>query len=311
MKNPRTIRRLVVCAVFITVMLAAGSALAEKKPKGGNQPSSANAVPSAVPGAKYVGSDQCKTCHEDQLRIMQGTPHYRIFGKQNIATEEGCEGCHGPGSAHIDGGGDKTKILRFSEMSAEESSAVCLTCHSKGKEQQHFQRSVHLRAGVSCMTCHSSHHSRDARLLSKKQPDLCFGCHAETKADFMKPFHHRVVEGLVACSDCHNTHGTTSPKQLRETASQDAVCLKCHSDLHGPWVFQHEPVKSEGCSTCHTPHGSTNPRMIKTSTVNSLCLQCHQNFYNPPHPQNTKSQACTMCHTAIHGSNTSNVLFKR
>jgi hypothetical protein len=50
--------------------------------------------------------------------------------------------------------------------------------------------------------------------------------------------------------------------------------------------------------------------MLTRSRVNTLCLECHQNFYNSPHPQNTKSQACTMCHVAVHGSNVSNVLFK-
>jgi DmsE family decaheme c-type cytochrome len=140
---------------------------------------------------------------------------------------------------------------------------------------------------------------------------MCFSCHNETKADFEKPFRHRVREGLVTCSDCHNVHGTTTEKQLRNTSSQEAACLKCHSDLRGPFVFEHEPVKVEGCSTCHTPHGSTNPRLLETARVNSLCQQCHQNFYNGPHPQNTKSQACTLCHVAVHGSNTSNVLFKR
>jgi hypothetical protein len=50
--------------------------------------------------------------------------------------------------------------------------------------------------------------------------------------------------------------------------------------------------------------------LLTRARVNTLCLECHQNFYNAPHPQNTKSQACTMCHMGIHGSNTSNVFFK-
>jgi predicted CXXCH cytochrome family protein len=79
------------------------------------------------------------------------------------------------------------------------------------------------------------------------------------------------------------------------------------------------PVKTEGCSSCHTPHGSTNPRLMRVSSVNLLCLQCHtlsttnipsQPPIGPAHNQAQKYQACTMCHQAIHGSNFSEVFFK-
>jgi DmsE family decaheme c-type cytochrome len=311
MKDPLSPRHYLVWVVALVVLFAAGTLTAADKQKGANQSKSNPTLPTPVAGAKYVGSEQCKACHEDQVKTMQATPHYRIAEPRKNAEAEGCETCHGPGSLHIDAGGDKSKILRFPDLKTDEGSALCMTCHSQGKDQQHFERSVHLRSGVGCTTCHSPHHAKAEHMLSQKQPTLCFTCHAETKADFMKPFHHRVVEGYVTCSDCHNVHGTTTEKQLRNTASQEAACFKCHSDLRGPFVFEHEPVKSEGCATCHNPHGSANPRLLKTARVNSMCLQCHQNFYNAPHPQNTKSQACTMCHTAVHGSNTSSYLFKR
>ena len=48
------------------------------------------------------------------------------------------------------------------------------------------------------------------------------------------PFHHRVKEGLIQCSDCHNVHGSALPKQVRVSSTQDAVCFKCHTDKQGP-----------------------------------------------------------------------------
>jgi DmsE family decaheme c-type cytochrome len=151
-------------------------------------------------------------------------------------------------------------------------------------------------------------------LLVNKQPQLCYGCHTQTKADFAKPYRHRVNEGLIQCSDCHNTHGTTTIRQVRTLPSGDAVCYKCHADKQGPFVYEHVPVKTEGCSSCHTPHASTNPRLLRVSQVNLLCLQCHT-FpvlapQGPTHNQSSKYQACTMCHAMIHGSNASNVFFK-
>jgi DmsE family decaheme c-type cytochrome len=152
-------------------------------------------------------------------------------------------------------------------------------------------------------------------LLKAKSPELCYGCHGDVRAQFARPFHHRVNEGLMQCNDCHNPHGSFRPKQLRTNASGDAVCFKCHTEKMGPYAYQHEAL-IEGCTICHSPHGSTNQRMLVQNQVNLLCLSCH---VFPPgtgpsaiptfHNQAQKYQSCTLCHTAIHGSNTSNVFF--
>jgi DmsE family decaheme c-type cytochrome len=91
--------------------------------------------------------------------------------------------------------------------------------------------------------------------------------------------------------------------------------VKCHTEKAGPFVYEHPPVKIEGCTSCHTPHGSVNPRLLNTSRVNLLCIQCHSlasgAMATPTfHNQAQKYQACTMCHTAIHGSNTDEFFFK-
>jgi DmsE family decaheme c-type cytochrome len=262
--------------------------------------------------AKYLGSDTCKTCHEELYqKKFENTPHFNAA----LDPAHGCEACHGPGSAHVEGGGDITKIISFKTMSRKESSARCLTCHGEKHEQRHFSASAHASNDVGCLDCHSPHNAKEPEhLLARAQPGLCYGCHAAAKADFGKPYHHRVNEGLIGCSDCHNVHGTTTLRQVRAMPSGDAICGKCHADKAGPFVYEHTPVKTEGCSSCHTPHGSTNPRFLRVSQVNLLCLQCHsfpaQGPAGPGHNQSTKYQACTMCHAAIHGSNASNVFFR-
>jgi DmsE family decaheme c-type cytochrome len=174
---------------------------------------------------------------------------------------------------------------------------------------------MHAGNDVGCLDCHSPHHAQEAQyLLVHAQPTLCFGCHVTEKADFAKPYRHRVDEGFIRCGDCHNVHGTTTLRQVRALPQGDAVCFKCHADKRGPFVYEHVPVKTEGCTSCHTPHGSTNPRLLNVSQVNLLCLQCHTSPFQgpsgPTHNQATKYQACTLCHQAIHGSNFSNVFFK-
>ena len=148
-------------------------------------------------------------------------------------------------------------------------------------------------------------------LLVKAQPTLCYSCHLKVKPQFNMPFHHRVEEGLIQCSDCHNPHGGFLGKQLRcSAAARDAVCFTCHVDKQGPFVFEHQAVKTEGCETCHSPHGSPNPRLLKTSNLNILCLKCHtaSSFSSASgtpdfHNQAAQFQACTTCHAQIHGSN--------
>ena len=270
-------------------------------------PSAENSRP-----AQYAGSDACVTCHEDVYKKQfEGTPHFQTTLKNG----HGCESCHGPGSEHIAGGGDKTKIIRFSELSRTEVSERCLACHGDRQKQQHAGTSVHASNDVSCLDCHSPHHAKEEQhLLVKKQTELCYGCHANTRADFARPYHHRVNEGLMACADCHNVHGTATLRQVREVAGGDAACFKCHADKQGPFVYEHMPVKTDGCTSCHAAHGSTNSRFLRVSQVNLLCLQCHSfpglGPIGPAHNQSQKYQACTMCHPMIHGSN-ANVAFMR
>ncbi len=105
-----------------------------------------------------------------------------------------------------------------------------------------------------------------ANMLRGSEPQLCISCHSETKAQFSRPFHHKVLEGLIKCSDCHNPHGGFELKQARLSTGADAGCLKCHTDKQGPFVFEHAPLKIEGCSSCHTPHGSANAKLLTRST---------------------------------------------
>ena len=267
--------------------------------------------------AKYVGSDTCKTCHEELYNSWAKTPHWKTsLDAHGGAAKQGCEGCHGPGGDHVAGGGDKNKIFVFSEHSRSEASARCLSCHGDSHKQSHFSESAHASSEVGCLDCHSPHHAKQKEhLLVENQPQLCYGCHSTEKADFAKPYHHRIEEGLVTCADCHNPHGTATLRNTQNLASGDAVCYKCHADKQGPFVYEHVPVKTDGCSSCHTPHGSTNPRLLKVSVVNMLCLQCHSfpagvSPSGPVHNQSAKYQACTMCHGQIHGSNFSAVFFK-
>ena len=292
--------------------------------------------------ADYVGSDTCKDCHEDTFKAYSHTTHAqlsKVGSWKNKVT--GCESCHGPGKAHVEGGGDKSKIISFTNKSSKETSETCLSCHAGKEERNNFRRGEHWRNDIGCTDCHSPHSNTSGRnvassnalvtssnaekpgfstirMLKMNDPQLCTGCHSEVKPQFSAPFHHKVLEGAMRCSDCHNPHGGFELKQTRLATGADAACIKCHVDKQGPFTFEHAPVKTEGCSACHTPHGSANARLLKYSSVNQLCLTCHSAIPDvvgavetpTSHNQFTQYQNCTACHVKIHGSKTHNLFFR-
>ena len=291
---------------------------------GGTGPKATRAAPPQEKDtSQYIGSENCKACHEDLptkgfYAHFETTVHWKTMLEARRGPEyQGCEACHGPGAEHMNGGGDKTKIFSFNTASAKQISQHCLKCHQYGEEHANFARSAHNVNDVTCTDCHSVHKAKERQyLLKAKQPDLCYSCHLSIKPEFARPFRHRVNEGLLKCTDCHNQHGGFLTRSLRSTSAQDTVCFKCHADKAGPFAFEHQPVKTEGCVICHVPHGSSNMRLLRRSQINLLCLECHTLSggglppQGPNHDQSQKYQSCTICHTQIHGSNTSNVFFQ-
>jgi predicted CXXCH cytochrome family protein len=141
--------------------------------------------PASVPAEKqaaasdFVGSETCATCHDEVSKGFASNPHQKMalmHGNSGIT----CENCHGAGKAHVDGGGDVTKIFNPAKAPAKQVDAKCLSCHAGA--HPNFDRSPHAKAGVSCVSCHSVHQSEDKeQLLKASQPGLCFQCHNDVK----------------------------------------------------------------------------------------------------------------------------------
>ena len=285
--------------------------------------------PASVPppaSSGYVGSAVCKGCHPDVWMNFPKNPHFKSVasGKETPA-HTGCEGCHGPGVAHVKAGGGKTTIPHaFSLMQPTQIINDCLECHSKDVSRANIRRSVHTDANVVCSSCHSIHKSQTPKfLLAKVQKDLCYQCHATVRAQFDMPVKHRVNEGVIQCSDCHNPHGTFAaswrmgnrPRMVDQAAGSEEACIKCHQDKRGPFVFEHAAVRVDGCEICHSPHGSMNSKLLRRPVVYTVCLECHNGAGNgrsstgvpiqssAHNMLDPRFQNCTTCHVRIHGSN--------
>jgi DmsE family decaheme c-type cytochrome len=281
-------------------------------------PSAVSAAAQNSSPATYAGSESCKTCHADIYNGWEKSPHWKLTFKEGGIAKHGCEDCHGAAASHVADPTDTSKLFLFEKATPKEIDSRCLGCHAGGTQHMNAINSEHAKNEVSCVSCHSPHHGKDSDfMLVKSQPELCYSCHLAKKAEFDMPFHHRVNEGLVQCTDCHNPHGTVRPKQVRTSSSQDQVCFTCHTDKQGPFVFEHQPVKIDGCQSCHLVHGGPNPHMLKLSNVNLLCLQCHtaSSFSGAPgapsfHNQASFFQSCVLCHSQVHGSNFDPTFFK-
>ncbi|MBI5485321.1 MAG: DmsE family decaheme c-type cytochrome [Deltaproteobacteria bacterium] len=271
--------------------------------------------------ADYVGNDNCVSkCHaHDKIRDFS---RLSVHGEQ-IKPETGlplvnCESCHGPGSLAIakveqnrkmfgEQGNrcDSAKLLELKKLPPQAQSLICLKCHSVASTPalSHWNTSTHALNELSCFSCHKLHDGPQQKVSREKMADLCYGCHPEIRAQFSLISRHPIRERKMDCFDCHNVHGSETPKLLKGTTPKD-LCGRCHMEKSGPFVYEHGDV-TENCMNCHVPHGSINRRLL-SAAMPFLCIQCH----NPGHSgvlaagQKTLfANRCTDCHSAIHGTN--------
>jgi DmsE family decaheme c-type cytochrome len=275
------------------------------------QDSPRRAPPSSPPvDAHIVGAKVCLTCHATQAEAFEKTLMGKI-GKTQPGKFD-CENCHGPGSAHVKAGGGRGVggITSFrpedQSRTAEENNAVCLTCHQKGNRTL-WSGSAHETRGLMCTSCHTVMQSvsRKAQLKTEFEPDTCFQCHKNKRAEMWRTSHMPVREGKIVCSTCHNPHGSYS-ESLLKTATINDTCYKCHAEKRGPFLWEHAPVR-ESCVNCHDPHGSINDALLKISRPR-LCQQCHTVADHGGNPTSKTAiyalnRSCSNCHVKIHGSN--------
>ena len=304
-------------AILLWALSACGAARAQNQATG---------VPPPSPAAGgFVGSNACKVCHADVWFNFYKNAHFKSIASGKLPPDRtGCEGCHGPAQAHVAAGGGKNTIPHaFSLMTPKQVLDTCLRCHATDFNRANIRRSEHTLNDVACTSCHSIHHSPTPRyLLAKPQRELCYSCHANIRAQFDMPSKHRVNEGFMECSDCHNPHGAFAAtwgmgqtRMVEQSLGNEDACLKCHVDKRGPFVYEHPSVAVEGCETCHSPHGSMNAKLLRRPVVFTLCLECHNGMGSGTRNQGVdiqsarhnlldpKFQQCTTCHVRIHGSN--------
>jgi DmsE family decaheme c-type cytochrome len=284
------------------------------------KPAENAAAPAAATAPAYSkkGADTCLGCHDDPALLgLFKTKHARPadprspFGHGQLQ----CEACHGPGGAHVKAKGEKPgAIVHFNHdgvTPAAEQNSRCLACHQANTAHD-WSVSAHAAADISCADCHRMHVAQDAIRRVDTQPDVCGKCHEGQRSNLLKPSHHPLREGKMACTSCHAEHGAKGPTLLMR-ASVTETCTVCHAEYRGPFLWEHQPV-SEDCTNCHEPHGSVQNALLK-SRPPFLCQQCHEATGHPSTPNTPGglpsgmpsvyllAGGCVNCHSQVHGSN--------
>lgn len=211
----------------------------------------------------------------------------------------------------------------------------CSPCHDDVIAK--FQNSTHARlmvqgagpnVAVGCESCHgpgSAHvkagGGRGNIINPVRDPETCFKCHLDKRAEFSLPNSHPVLSGKMSCSDCHDPHSGDAIKGQGAMSLDDenATCTRCHTQEKGPFIFEHNAMR-EGCTVCHNPHGTVNQKMLVARDAN-LCVKCHLEhptvagngtivLGGEDHRTRLQNGTCWSagCHEAVHGSNASKAL---
>lgn len=282
---------------------------------------------------KYIGSEECKGCHEELFSDMQSTPHTKLFDSALPEHVKGCEGCHGPGKDHrtLAATGQKGGMENPKNINAGQVDVLCLSCHApsddmpyakswKSVSAKYWKRSEHAKKNTSCLSCHSIHKSQ-TNLLTMDENALCVSCHKEKQSG--KVAAHAQGKN-AACVSCHDPHGSEKRHHLSKTVSinceachdsgKDAVlkahggfslkgkeCISCHG-FHGKEAglvkpVQHFPFKEKKCGSCHD-----EKTLALKKDANELCMGCHSGNYKSwttnkafVHPP-VKEKFCVACH---------------
>ena len=267
----------------------------------------------------------CTRCHDESeaspvLGILK-TRHAVMGDPRTPFADKSCMGCHGASDAHMQAPADGARRASPDRVfgahgrssPAKVQDATCIGCHENGL-RMHWDGSAHQSQDVSCAGCHKVHAGADPVIAKASQPDVCFTCHKDKRAEMHRPSTHPVLAGQMGCSDCHNPHGTTGPSLLTRSTINE-TCYQCHAEKRGPFLWEHAPVR-EDCTNCHKPHGSNQVALLK-ARVPWLCQQCH---LAPQHPSSAYSgtglpgtppsgaqqmlgKSCMNCHSQVHGSN--------
>lgn len=221
-------------------------------------------------------SENCSECHD---------PHSALQPKLLTMLKEkaGCTTCHRPQSegvvVHTPVRSGSCDRCHEPHTDPPVATAKCTDCHAAVTEGRFVHDALH----EGCDTCHDTHTSELASLLSSGIPDICLDCHDDKTAG-----KHGKTVLSDDCGTCHEPHTSMNKGLLKVLGDQS--CTSCHTEREsGGYV--HSALEEFECEHCHDPHAdppvmppmacqSCHPDMADRSTSHGgpsrgRCLECH------------------------------------
>jgi DmsE family decaheme c-type cytochrome len=319
-----------------SILVATVLLFASRSTTAGDQTQIPDPAPVQAPPGTYTTNavQTClRQCHDKTpVTLILQTPHAVKGDARTPFAQHQCETCHGASPEHVAVSGNPVSVVFKGPKASPvaERNARCLTCHEAGL-RTHWSGSQHESRGIACNDCHNIHATDQKVLRKATQADVCFTCHKTQRAQTRRVSTHPLAltslasTAKMACSDCHNPHGSPGPRMLVKS-SVNETCFTCHAEKRGPFLWEHAPV-ADDCTNCHTPHGSSNAPLLKARAP-WLCQECHSgdhgaqvnsganlavggvttlNGVQQPGAATPRAQAsaraCLNCHVLVHGSN--------
>ena len=178
----------------------------------------ASAVTAAESGATAKAARAkdavCTACHNESWPTPVLSIYQTKMGNKADPRTPSCQDCHGRSDTHLKSpvntvdvyfGAIKPAALPSdtwpkTPSTAEARNGACLACHDKDSKRTHWKGGAHQVGDVACTSCHQIHTAHDKVRDKKTQPEVCFACHQEQRADIGKISHHPIGEGKVQTS---------------------------------------------------------------------------------------------------------------
>lgn len=280
--------------------------------------------------ASYVDNAECAGCHDDIDPTYQGTAHARAWpdlmanpgnasycepchatgaGYPSIFPATGydpatnlptylqnvtCQGCHGPGSEHIDAANKRATIGLVLN------SSLCGSCHfaTGGLSSAHHPTYNEWEV---------SRHNTTTSLPSFVQRPACAKCHEtwniikfletgyENSTVLRQPNEDAPLTWEIGCPVCHDPHDDAVPYQLRLPRTE--ICARCHnSEGAAPGAEPHHPMAEMRNNTAGFGLDRTGADYMPTVS----CYNCHlgENPVSglPNHTFRPNPYSCRVCH---------------
>lgn len=306
----------------------------------------------ALQGQNYLKN--CAGCHitgirrvyttpagEDVLNpypavlVPDNSPNYPDLdgdGLPDIANI-GCESCHGPGSAHILGGGDPTKIVNPDDLPAspgyaqanQAQSAVCLQCHVRvaSSPTKKWGYTFNETTNTPFQVANPIPDLTQFQVpTAVKWPDgVAYS--SERIDSYTSSAHYQGSHG-ISCWSCHSLHYVRpeNPGQLRTTikdaqtglsipalVSNDSFCLACHAG-YGPfasltkqqifdWDQNFPTIRGTIEAHTHHPYGADRTLGLSNCTT---CHMANNHTFWPSRPEDTLAYKDVVTSSTVKGN---------